>query len=36
MEPTAKPMLPPIENSDIPLARRSPLANAANFDPSGW
>ena len=29
-------MLPPTENTDMPLARWSPLAYAANFDPSGW
>src|SRR5919204_6643287 len=29
-------MLPPIEKTDIPLARRRPLAYAANFEPSGW
>src|ERR671935_3123355 len=29
-------MLPPIEKRLIPLARRRPLAYAANFDPSGW
>jgi hypothetical protein len=29
-------MLPPIEKSDMPLARRRPLAYAANFEPSGW
>src|SRR4051794_5849293 len=29
-------MLPPIENALMPLARFSPLAYAANFDPSGW
>ena len=28
--------MPPIENADIPLARRRPLTYAANFDPSGW
>ena len=36
VEPGTPAFLPPIEKSDIPLARRSPLANAANFDPSGW
>ena len=34
--PSAKPTLPPIENAAIPLARRRPLAYAANFEPSGW
>jgi len=34
--PRAKPMLPPTEKSDIPLARRFPLTKLANFDPSGW
>src|SRR5919204_13674 len=29
-------MLPPIEKTDIPLARRRPLAYAANLEPSGW
>ena len=33
--PRAKPRFPPIENSDIALARRRPPTNAANFDPSG-
>ena len=28
--------MPPIEKSDIPLARRRPLTYAANFEPSGW
>ena len=29
-------MFPPSEKSAIPLARRFPLTNAANFEPSGW
>src|SRR5579884_91437 len=29
-------MLPPTENAAMPLARRRPLAYAANFEPSGW
>src|SRR5919199_1219866 len=29
-------MLPPIEKSDIALARRRPPTKAANFEPSGW
>jgi hypothetical protein len=29
-------MLPPIEKSDMPLARRAPLTYAAYFEPSGW
>src|SRR6266516_2227833 len=34
--PSAYPTLPPIEKRLIPLARRLPLAKAANFEPSGW
>ena len=34
--PSAKPMLPPTEKSDMPLARRLPLTKLANFEPSGW
>src|SRR3712207_3954074 len=29
-------MFPPIEKSDMPLARLRPLTYAANFEPSGW
>lgn len=34
--PIAKPVLPPIANRAIPLARRAPLTHPANFAPSGW
>ncbi len=34
--PSAYPVLPPMLKSDIPLARLRPLANTANFAPSGW